>query len=67
MPLIALNSEPKSFPDPLTVEDLLRILGKDSKKLAVEVNRSVVPRMEHKSFKLRDGDSVEIVTLVGGG
>jgi thiamine biosynthesis protein ThiS len=67
MPAITVNAEPKTLPDPLTVEVLLQLLGKDPRKLAVEVNRSVVPRMEHKTHQLGDGDAVEIVTLVGGG
>ena len=67
MPTLTLNAEPRSFPDPLTVADLLRTLGRDPKKLAVEVNRHVVPRADHPVVALKDGDAVEIVTLVGGG
>ena len=67
MPKITVNAEPRSFPDPLTVAELIRALGKDASKLAVEVNRDVVPRAEHPARMLRDGDAVEIVTLVGGG
>ncbi|HJZ54326.1 MAG TPA: sulfur carrier protein ThiS [Gemmataceae bacterium] len=67
MPTITVNEEPRSFPDPLTVADLLRHLDKDPKKLAVEVNRDLVPRPEHAARRLQNGDAVEIVTLVGGG
>src|SRR6266404_4977837 len=67
MPTITVNAEPRSFPDPLTVAGLVRLLRKDPAKLAVEVNRDVVPRAEHAARHLRDGDAVEIVTLVGGG
>jgi thiazole synthase len=67
MPTITVNAERRSFPDPLTVADLLRALGKDAAKLAVEVNRDVVPRAAHVGRRLADGDAVEIVTLVGGG
>jgi thiazole synthase len=67
MPTITVNAEPKTLPDPVTVADLLAHLGKDPKKLAVEVNRTVVPRAEHPRHRLTDGDAVEIVTLVGGG
>jgi sulfur carrier protein len=35
--------------------------------VAVEVNLEVVPRAEHGEAVLRDGDRVEVVTLVGGG
>jgi thiazole synthase len=67
MPTITVNAEPKTLPDPLTVADLLRHLGRDPKKLAVEVNCTVVPRTDHAARRLADGDAVEIVTLVGGG
>lgn len=67
MPTITVNEEPRTFPDPLTVADLLGHLGKDAKKLAVEVNRDLVPRPEHAARALKEGDAVEIVTLVGGG
>ncbi len=67
MPTITVNAEPQTFPDPLSVADLLTALGKDPKKLAVELNRSVVPRADHARTALKDGDALEIVTLVGGG
>src|SRR3954464_13038770 len=67
MPTITVNEQRQTFPDPLTVADLLRQLAKDPKKLAVEVNRDVVPRGDHPTRTLADGDAVEIVTLVGGG
>lgn len=67
MPEITVNAESKSFPEPLTVAGLIAALGRDPKKLAVEVNRTVVPRADHAATTLRDGDAVEVVTLVGGG
>lgn len=67
MPRLTVNAEPHQFPDPLTVADLLARLGRDPRTLAVERNREVVPRTEHDATRLEDGDTVEIVTLVGGG
>jgi thiazole synthase len=67
MPAITINAEPRSFSNPLTVADLLIQLGRDPKKCAVELNLNVVPRAEQAGVELRDGDRVEIVTLVGGG
>jgi thiazole synthase len=67
MPAITINAEPRSFSNPLTVADLLVQLGRDPKKCAVELNLNVVPRAEQAGVELRDGDRVEIVTLVGGG
>ncbi|HEY3790164.1 MAG TPA: sulfur carrier protein ThiS [Urbifossiella sp.] len=67
MPTITVNAESRIIPDALTVAELIRTLGKDPAKLAVEVNRDVVPRAEHPNRQLHNGDAVEIVTLVGGG
>src|SRR5262245_7402314 len=64
---LTVNQEPKSFPGPLSVADLLRALELDSHRVAVEVNRQVVPRAQHSEHVLADRDAVEIVTLVGGG
>jgi len=66
MPQITLNGEPHPAPDG-TVDDLLRSLNLDPKRLAVEVNCDLIPRTQHQGRHLREGDAVEIVTLVGGG
>lgn len=50
-----------------TVEDLLKELGLAGQAVAVEVNQSVVPKKQHGDAQLKDGDAVELVTLVGGG
>ena len=67
MPKLLLNSIPREFPDPLSIAELLKSLGRDPRLLAIEVNEAVVPRGEHSAYILAEGDRVEIVTLVGGG
>jgi thiazole synthase len=62
-----LNGEPRSAPESLTVAQLLDQLGYDRHRIAVEVNREVVPLPCHPEHRLASGDAVEIVTLVGGG
>ena len=64
---ITLNGDDRVLTDPLTVADLLRELGLEGRPCAVERNRTVVPRMEHDSTMLAEGDQLEVVTLVGGG
>ena len=53
--------------DASTVRDLVAQLGLEGRAVAVEVNQELVPRRSHERTPLRDGDVVEIVTLVGGG
>jgi len=62
-----LNGEPRTLPEPVSIAELLDRFGYDRRRIAVEVNREVVPSPRHTDQRLGDGDSVEIVTLVGGG
>jgi thiazole synthase len=59
--------EVEAPPTGLTVAALLREVGFEGKRVAVEVNGEVVPRAEHGSRTLAGGDAVEMVTFVGGG
>src|SRR2546425_2471829 len=64
---VTLNGEPRNLPEPLTVAGLVEQLGYDRRRIAVEVNREVVPLPQQPDHRLASGDAVEIVTLVGGG
>jgi thiazole synthase len=64
---LTVNGEPQTLPEPLSVADLLEKMGYDRRRIAVEVNRAIVPRAQHAAQRLQPGDSVEIVTLVQGG
>lgn len=67
VPTIVLNGDARPIQTGQTVSDLLRELGLDSRQVAVERNREVVPRAEHGSTLLAEGDQLEVVTFVGGG
>jgi thiazole synthase len=64
---ITLNGEINTLPRSLSVQELVEHIGLDPRKVAVEVNREVVPKVQHPQRRLQAGDAVEIVTLVGGG
>lgn len=64
---IVVNGEPRGVPDRSTLRMLVESLGLGDRPCAAEVNRRLVPRREHDATMLRDGDRIEIVTLVGGG
>ena len=64
---IDVNGAPQEVPDGLSVAELLDALGVDRRHIAVELNLEIVPRAEHASTELAEGDRVEIVTMVGGG
>jgi sulfur carrier protein len=64
---LTVNGQPRPTDDARTVEELIRAMGLAGRPVAVEVNREVVPKRRHADTPLRDGDVVELVTLVGGG
>ena len=64
---ITVNGKKRSLPPGTTVERLLAELGLSGQPAAVEVNKSLVPKRRHAEQALADGDTVEVVTLVGGG
>jgi thiazole synthase len=64
---ITLNGERNALPQILSIQELIEKIGLDPRKIAVEINREVVPKAMHADRRLQAGDAVEIVTLVGGG
>ena len=64
---IQLNGEPYEVPDGETVAALLTRLELVVRRIAVELNLDIVPRSQHVSTTLRDGDQVEVVHAIGGG
>lgn len=62
-----VNGKPTELPDRITVRELLEHMGLGGQPAAVEVNRELVPKREHATRTVNEGDRVEVVTLVGGG
>ena len=50
-----------------TVEQYLETTDYDRKRIAVERNGEIVPKAKYVETVLRDGDSLEVVSFVGGG
>lgn len=64
---IQLNGEPYELPAGQTVADLLQRLELTERRVAVELNLDIVPRSQHATTSLREGDQVEVVHAIGGG
>lgn len=62
-----MNGQRRTLEETCTVARLLDELRLAGQPCAVEVNAAVVPKSRHGDRVLTDGDTVEIVTLVGGG
>jgi sulfur carrier protein len=64
---VTVNGERRTLGESASIAALIDEMGFDRKRIAVEVNREVVPLSRHAETRLREGDAVEIVRLVGGG
>ncbi len=64
---ITLNGEPRRFLTGGSVADLVRDIGLDPAKVAVERNLEIVARSTLADVSLAEGDVLEIVHFVGGG
>lgn len=64
---IRLNGERRELPGAASIADLIAALDLGGRRVAVEVNGSVVPRSEHAQHRLGEGDRVELISAIGGG
>ena len=64
---VLLNGETRDFRDGVTVQDLVAELDLTQRRIAVEVNRDILPREQYTQRRLCDGDVIEIVHFIGGG
>lgn len=64
---LTVNGNPRDLTPGLTVQGLLEALKMELDLVAVELNRSILPKARFAETALRDGDAVEIVHFVGGG
>lgn len=64
---LTINGEERRFADLPNLAALVEQLGMKGDRVAVELNRDIVPRARWSETPLRDGDRLEIVHFVGGG
>lgn len=64
--MVKINGELLDI-DGKTLAEYLSSAGFDSKRVAVERNGAIVPKAEYAEAVLKDGDSLEVVSFVGGG
>ena len=62
-----VNGEPKPCTDPSSLSQFIEQLGMKGDRVAVELNREIVPRAQWEATQLHEGDRLEIVHFVGGG
>lgn len=64
---LTINGTEREYADGLTGAELLAELNIPPAVVVAELNRVIVPREEFIGIELKDGDTLELVTVVGGG
>ena len=64
---LIVNGENLEVSNVETLQDLLKELQIEPGRVAVEINVSIVKKSDYSTFKLNEGDRVEIVNFIGGG
>lgn len=64
---IVLNGQAHTINQKTSIQELLVSLALQEKRIAVEVNKALVPRSQHSTYYINSNDQVEIVHAIGGG
>ncbi len=64
---VTVNGKVIEVPEGTTLADLLGSEGYDRSRIAVEVDGDICPRADLGSRVIRGGETVEVVSFVGGG
>tara|TARA_Y100000389_G_scaffold54904_1_gene50762 strand:+ start:534 stop:734 length:201 start_codon:yes stop_codon:yes gene_type:complete len=64
---ILLNNKKEKISEGMTIEKLLNYKEIKNKYFAVEINEQVIPKSDHGSYIIKNGDKIEIITAIGGG
>ena len=64
--MVKVNGEPKDIAGKRLAE-YLASTNYDIRRIAIELNGDIVPKATYADIVLKDGDSLEVVSFVGGG
>ena len=64
---LIINGKTEQLPAGINAAQLIEQLGLSNERLAMEVNREIVPRSSFEAHIFKPGDQIEIVRAIGGG
>ena len=64
---VVINGETHEVPEGVRLDHLLELFSLPAKRVAVEVNKTVVRRADWPVIEVSQGDRIEVVHFVGGG
>lgn len=64
---ITVNGSQHNCPQQANISQLLELLEMRDKRIALEINKEIIPKAEYDSHTLNEGDNIEIIQAIGGG
>lgn len=64
---VMVNGEKQCFDEEISIAEMIRHFGIESKRMAVEVNGQVIKRSLWSAHMISENDQIEILEFVGGG
>ena len=64
---IIINGKTQELPSIQKLSDIVSSFSKNPKHVITELNGSIIPSDQWTNTSLKDGDTLELVTFVGGG
>lgn len=64
---VYVNGETKQYTENSTIADIVSELGLENKRIAVELNKEILPFNQYAQTTCQEGDYIEVVQAIGGG
>ena len=64
---VIINGDTQVVDGGITIAALIEQTGLQGKRIAVEVNESIIPKSRHAEIRISEGDKIEIIHAIGGG
>lgn len=65
--IVLINGESREVPESVNLTTLLELFSLPSQRVAVELNRNVIRRVDWETVTISEGDKIEVIHFVGGG
>ncbi len=62
-----INGKKYEFTENSTISEILKKLDVNKERVVVEVNLNIIHKEEYDSFIVKENDSLEVLSFVGGG
>lgn len=62
-----INGKYYKFTEDSCISEILKNLGINKENVVVEVNLNIIPREDYDTFIIKENDSLEVLSFVGGG